>query len=233
VTASQTGSGCGFPLCFDGDGFAVIDDLTRRAIRRFADEDAVHRRRRLQPRRRVHDIPRRHPFARLRPRTEIDQRLTSVHRDPHLHALLLTRPVTDCQRRPHGPLRIVLVRHRRTEQRHHRIADELFYRPAETLQFRAQPHVVRMENRLDVLWIELLRPRRESHQVGKQDGDNLSLPTRVDHAPSLGRVEEPLHSPRPPLPDRDRRRSGRPRSRDRSKLATRGLNVTPTREPHG
>jgi hypothetical protein len=67
-------------------------------------------------------------------------------------------------------------------------------------ELRAQALVVRPQDRLYILRIELLRASREPDQVGKRDGDNLSLPMRVGHASSLGRVGEPLHSRGVPLP---------------------------------
>ena len=57
-----------------------------------------------------------------------------IDRQPDLDPLLLAHPVPDRQRRPHRPLRIILMSHRRPEQRHHRITDELLHRPAKPLQ---------------------------------------------------------------------------------------------------
>ena len=187
------------PFRLDGLGAAVVDDLVGRTIGRLPDENAVDRRRRLQPSSRVDDIARRHPLARLRPRAEIDQRLTRVHGDPHLHALLLARPVPDRERRPHRPLRIVLVRDRRPEQRHHRIADELLHRAAEPLQLRTQPLVVRAQDRLHVLRVELLGTRGEPDQVGEQHRDDFPLLAGAFHAPSLGRLADSLYSVAPAL----------------------------------
>ena len=121
-------------LCLDRLGLAVVDRLARRAVGRLADEDPVHRRRRLQARRGVDDVACRHPLAFGRPRAERDQRLTGVHGDPHLELVLLVRPVADGERCPDGPLRIVLVRRRRAEERHHRVADELLDGATEALE---------------------------------------------------------------------------------------------------
>jgi hypothetical protein len=68
------------------------------------------------------------------------------------------------------------VRDRGTEKGHDRIADELLHRPAEPLELASQALVVRAEDRLDVFGIELLRARREAHQVGEEDGHDLPLP---------------------------------------------------------
>ena len=60
--------------------------------------------------------------------------------------LARSRPVADRERRPHRPLGVVLVRDRRAEERHHRVADELLDRSAETLELGAQMRVVRREH---------------------------------------------------------------------------------------
>src|SRR5207245_8332133 len=72
-------------------------------------------------------------------------------------------------------LRIVLARDRRTEQRHHCVADELLHHPAPALELVAQALVVRREDSLDVLRIEPLGLRREADEVGEEDGENLAL----------------------------------------------------------
>ena len=53
----------GLPFRVDGLGFAVVDHVPGRAVRRLADEDSVHGRRGLQPCRRVHHVPRRHSLT--------------------------------------------------------------------------------------------------------------------------------------------------------------------------
>ncbi len=64
---------------------------------------------------------------------------------------------------------------RRPEEGHHRVADELLDRAAEALELGAEAGVVRAEDRLHVLGIERLRPRREADQVGEQHGDDLAF----------------------------------------------------------
>src|SRR5262249_54255635 len=54
---------------------AEVDRLPRRTVGRLADEDAVHRRCRLHARRRVDDVPGRHPFPGFRLRAEVDEHL--------------------------------------------------------------------------------------------------------------------------------------------------------------
>ena len=94
---------------------------------------------RAQPRRRIHDIAGNDPLTLLRPRTERDHSLSRV--DPHpdlereagvLSVQLLDR-LEDAEPRPHGPLRIVFMRHRSPEHRHHRITHELLHGAAEAL----------------------------------------------------------------------------------------------------
>src|SRR5437763_9853289 len=117
----------------------VLDPLTRRAPARLAGEDAVHRRRRLQSCRRVDDVTRRHAFARFRARAERYQRLAGVDGDAKLEVrLLLAHPVADRERRAHRAFRIVLVGHRRAEERDDGVADELLAGAAEALEPQAQ-----------------------------------------------------------------------------------------------
>ena len=84
-------------------------------------------------------------------------------------------PVADRERSPHRALGIVLVRDRRAEERHHRVADELLHRAAAALELVTQPLVVRRQHRLHVLGIEPLGARREAHEIGEQDRDNFPL----------------------------------------------------------
>jgi hypothetical protein len=59
---------------------------------------------------------------------------------------------------------------------HDGVADELLDRAAETLELVSQPLVVGTQDRLDVLRIELLGPRREADEVGEEHGDDLPFP---------------------------------------------------------
>src|SRR5712691_6492878 len=90
-------------------------------------------------------------------------------------------------------LRIVLMRDRRTEQRHRCIANELFDRATETLELRTQPLVIGSEQRSYVLGIHALGTRGEAHQVRKQHGHDLALLTRgrlrTGKRPSAGVTE--------------------------------------------
>ncbi len=165
----------GLALCLDRLAFGVVDHVSSGAIRRLADEYPVDERRRLQARRRVDDVPGRHRLSSLGTRTQSNQRFACVHRDPHLQLLLITNPVADRQRRAHCPLRIVLVRDRRAEQSHHRIADEFLDGAAVPLQLTTQPCVVRRKQRAHILGIHRLHARREADEIGEQDRDDLAL----------------------------------------------------------
>jgi hypothetical protein len=84
-----------------------------------------------------------------------------VDADPELERIVPARKrVADRQRRPDGALRVVVVRHRRAEDGHHRVADELLDRAAVALELAAEPLVVRPQDRLDVLRIELVSAAR-------------------------------------------------------------------------
>jgi len=67
------------------------------------------------------------------------------------------------------------VRHRRPEQRHHRVADEFLDRAPEALQLEAQTGVVRREQRTHVLGVELLGARGEADKIGKKNRNDLAL----------------------------------------------------------
>jgi hypothetical protein len=149
-----------------------------RPVGRLADEDSVHRRRRLQARGGVDDIARRHALALGSARAERDERLAGVDCDPHLELVLLVRPVADRERRAKGTLRVVLVRGGRAEERHHRVADELLDGTAEPLELTAQVRVVGPEESTDVFGIELLGAGGEADEVREEDGHDLALLAR-------------------------------------------------------
>ena len=115
----------GLRLSLGGDGFSVpvANTVTRRSICRLVDQDPVDRRRALEPRGRVDDVARGHALTLTR--LEGHECLARGDADPDLELRLLPRPVANRKRGPHRPLRIVLVRDRRPEEGHHRVADEL------------------------------------------------------------------------------------------------------------
>ena len=86
------------------------------------------------------------------------------------------------KRRTDRALRIVLVRDRRAEDRHRRVADELLHGAAVAFELRTYAGVVAAELGGDVLRVELLRARGETDQIGEQDRDDLPLPAGLNHA---------------------------------------------------
>jgi len=86
---------------------------------------------------------------------ERDECLTRRDADPQLYSLLLGE-VANRERRADGPLRIVLMRRRRTEERHHRVADELLDRAPVALELVLEAGLIGDEERGDVLGIHLL-----------------------------------------------------------------------------
>ena len=106
--------------------------------------------------------------------------------DPDLELALLSRPVADGKRRANGALRIVLVRQRRPEERHHGVADELLDRAAVALELGTQALVVRAEDRLDVLGVERFGARGETDEVGEEHGHDLALAARAHCTLSTG-----------------------------------------------
>ncbi len=134
-----------------------------------------------KPRRGVHDVTGDDALAELRSSAERDHRLAGVDPDPHLEAeariglVQLGDRLEDPEAGPHRSLRVVLVRHGRTEHRHHRVADELLDRAAEPLDLLAEPGVIRAHPRPHVLGIDGLGRGREPDEVAEQHRDDLPL----------------------------------------------------------
>src|SRR3954466_668698 len=164
------------PLRLDRLRLAVIDDVARRAVRPLADEDAVDRRRALQPRGGVDDVAGHHCVALAGLRSERDERLTGVDGGADLE--FLPARVADGERRTHGALGVVLVRDRRAEDGHHRIPDELLDGAPEALELGTKLRVVSRERRADVLGVEPLRARGRADEVGEEDRHDLPLLAR-------------------------------------------------------
>jgi hypothetical protein len=173
-------------LRLDRGRLAVVDRPLGRTVGLLADEDPVHGRGRLQPCRRVDDVAGRHRLPRFGPCVDGDERLAGVDPDAHVDTLV-QRPLSNREGRPDGALRVVLVRDRRAEDRHRRVADELLDGPAIALELLADARVVAAELVGDVLRVELLRASGEADEVREQDGDDLPLPAGLDHGLSLGR----------------------------------------------
>ncbi len=75
---------------------------------------------------------------------------------------------------PHRPQRIVLVRHRHAEHRHHRVTHELLHRAAVALEDHAHPFVVRAHRRAQRLRVDAMAERRRAAQIAEQDRDDLA-----------------------------------------------------------
>ena len=137
---------------FEGDG------ALGRAVGRLVDQDAVGGGGGLQAGCCVDDVAGGHALPRLRARVQRDERLARGDPDPHLEVARFLGPLADCKRGTDGALRVVLVRDRRAEERHHRVADELLDGPAVPLELVPQALVIRTEDGLHVLRVERLRP---------------------------------------------------------------------------
>ena len=183
----QTDDRLALPLRLDRDRsrrYSIACSVARYVVS--SDEDPVAGSGGLQASRSVDDVARGHALARLWPGVQRHERLAGRDPDPHLELAFLVRPVADRERRAHGALRIVLVRERRAEERHDRVADELLDRASEALQLRAQPLVVRPQDRLDVLGIERLGARGEADEVGEEHRHDLALAARAHCTRSTG-----------------------------------------------
>ena len=134
------------------------DGALRRAVGRLVDQDAVGGGGGLQAGGGVDDVAGGHALPRLRARVQRDERLARRYPDPHLEIARFLGPLADRKRGADGPLGIVLVRDRRPEERHHRVADELLDGAAVPLELVPQALVIRTEDRLHVLGVERLGP---------------------------------------------------------------------------
>ena len=88
-------------------------------------------------------------------------------------------PVADRERGADRALGIVLVRDRRAEDRHDRVADELLDGAAALLELASQPLVVRREDRLARPRGRALGARGEADEVGEEDRYDLALAPRL------------------------------------------------------
>ena len=170
-----------FPLCRNRLERLVFDRCARGSVRLVADDDLADRRVLLQARRGVHDVAGDHRLAERGPRRERDDRLAGVYgaTNTELELRLLHvecgHRVADGESRPNGALGIVAMGGRRAEDGHDGVADELLHDPAKGLQLVAHRPVIRRQDRAHVLRIELLRARREAHEVDEDDADEPAL----------------------------------------------------------
>jgi hypothetical protein len=163
-----------------------LDRPLGRPASRLVDKDAAGRCGRLQAGGGVDAVAGGRVLASLDLRVEGDQRLAGGDADVDLQVAVGGKVLTDRQRGPYGPLGVVLVGDRRTEDRHHRVAHELRDRAAVPLEDRAQAGMVRLQEPLHVLGIHSLGPRREPHEVGEQHVTTLRSWRRGRASPSSG-----------------------------------------------
>ncbi len=156
----------------------VFDRDLGSTIRRLVDEDRAGLGCRLKPRRGVDDVAGRHALACVRARVERNQRLSGRDPDPDLELTLRRERVSDRKGRPNRSLGVVLVRDRRAEHGHDRVADVLLHGASEALELRAHAGVVRLQQPADVLWVHALRAGREADEVAEEAGDDLALLAR-------------------------------------------------------
>ena len=149
-------------------------------IRGLGHQDGPGLRRRQQPRGRVHGIAR-HRVGRLRAPAEATRHhRPRVKADVERHRLAeppLPLPaerrgaLQHVQRRPHRPLRVVLVGHRRAEHRHDRVAHELLHEAVIARDRLGQRVEERGLEGAHHLGVEPLGQRGEAGQIGEEDGD--------------------------------------------------------------
>ncbi len=130
---------------------------------------------RLKPLGGVHHVAHRRVVAARSERT--DQHLARVDPDPHAdrHVKLGSGGVQGllhAQRGSHGPLCVVFVSHRRTEQGHDGVADDLVDAAAEGLDVDHHLLEAGVDQVLHPLGIVGLRQRSEAHQVGEEHRDD-------------------------------------------------------------
>ncbi len=161
-----------------------IEHAVGRSKGRLRDRHGVDRRGGLHAGRGIHDVAGDERLAELGPRLQRDHRFPGVHADPHLQRRLRVLLVQlrdlfeDPEPGAHGPLGVVLVRDRRTEHRHHRVADELLDRAAMAFEHGAHAVVIRTKPRPHVLRVGLLGRRGEADQVAEEHGHDLPLLVR-------------------------------------------------------
>ena len=144
-----------------------------------AGEHAARRRHRLQSRRHVHDVA--HGGV-VEAGQRAHEHLAGVDPDAHLHRRCVAagggeqrQRLLHPQRRPHGPLGVVLVGDRGAEQRDDGVAEQLVDLAAEGLDVGHEPLEAAVDQALDPLRVEVLGQRGRADEVGEQDGDDPPL----------------------------------------------------------
>ncbi len=173
----------------------VAHDLMRPGMGRGTDQHLPRPGHRLQPIRRVHDVAHRGVVA---PGTErSDEHLASVDPDPHLDAVrdpgdVLRDRLLHAQRRPHGPLGVVLVGDRGTEQSEDRVTDDLVDLASERDHIGHEALEAVVDQVLQRLGIHRLGEPGETDQVGEQDRHDTTLVgARQETMPARGAESSP------------------------------------------
>ena len=187
LRASHTGTGSAFPFTSSVGQLAVLDDVPRGLVDPRAHDHATRLRGGLQPGRCVHRVAGQHPVTRAARPLDVDEHLARLHTDPHreLRFPFVGEPAV--QLREHGlhleggadgPIRVVFVRARHTEDRQDRVTHELLEEPLVPRDLLRQPIERPTDDRLDDLRVLLFGEGRRSDEVGEQGGGELPLEPR-------------------------------------------------------
>jgi hypothetical protein len=174
-----TRNGSGLPLGVGRRQRLVFDRIARRPIRSFADNDTVDRRGGLQASRGVDDVARRDGLPERRICVESDERFTRVDADPDMEIevripfVRARQRLSNRERCANGALRIVFVRGRCAEDRHHGIAGELLDRAVALLELLAHERVVGSQHRSHIFNVHPLGPARKADEIREQDRNDL------------------------------------------------------------
>ena len=163
-------------LRHDRLGGPVLDRPARAHVGLFTDEHGPYGRCGLKTGSGIHNVPCDERLTAVGVRIEGDDRLARVHGDTKLKTLVL-RPVSHCEGSAHCPLGIVAVCDWGAEHAHHGVADELLDLATMTFELATDMLVVRDQECSDILGIQLLRARREPHEIDEQDRDEAPLLT--------------------------------------------------------
>ena len=154
-------------------GGLVVDGLGGGPLGRLPDQDRARRCYRLEPAGGVDEVACDHALA---DRTERDRRFAGHDTGPGLDTGAQdTHRVHQIEAGPYRPLGVVLVRRRRSPDRHDRVADELLDRAAIAVDDVARQIEVPAQQLARVLRVVTFGERGEPDQVGEQDRDQPAL----------------------------------------------------------
>ena len=157
-----------------------FDRMADEAIGRLSKQDLVRRRGLLEASRRVDRVTGHEPLPRPRVARHdlagVDARAISDPHAPPLLELVVERrqALAHLDGGPNGPESVVLLRARKAEDRHDRVADVLLDRPAVLLQSAAHLVEVAGHHLAHRLRVQALGHRRRTLQVREEDRDGLS-----------------------------------------------------------